>query len=164
MRVEFDADHAFWSHDRAAALDHVAFDVVVAVRHHRAVHTEQQTVDRQRRLELAQDLVAHGLVGGAVGYAGRAGGKAASFDQLETLFLGAGARDEQRRGAHAGRIRRMLAGAEEHRLAKILQAGRQGGEGVGLGGKRGSKQTHGTPRGRHWREETGNAGQWRPAW
>ncbi len=78
VRVELDADHALRADDLAAALDDVAFDVVVAVRHHGAVQAEQQAVDRQRRLELAQDLVAHELVVGAVGRAGGACGKAAS--------------------------------------------------------------------------------------
>ena len=112
------------------------------MRHHGAVQAEQQPVDRQRRLELAQDLVAHDLVVGAVGRAGRAGGKAAALDQLEAFLLGARPADEQRRGAHARRIGRMLAGAEEHRLAVALEAGRQRREGVGLGGERGGEQTH----------------------
>ena len=92
VRVELDADHAFRPDDGARPLDDVAFDVVVAVRHHGAVQAEQQPVDRQRRLELAQDLVAHDLVVGAVGRAGGAGGKAAALDQLEAFRLGARAR------------------------------------------------------------------------
>ncbi len=109
VRVELDADHAFRADNGAGALDDVAFDVVVAVRHHGAMQAEQQPVDRQGRLELVEDLVAHGLVVGAVGRAGGTGGKAAAFDQFEAFRFGARATDEQRRGAHARRIGRMLA-------------------------------------------------------
>ena len=163
VRIELDSDHAFGPCDRAASLDDVAFDVVVAVRHHRAVKAQQQAVDRQRRLELAQDLVPHGLVVSAVGRAGGAGRKAASLDQLEALLPGTGARDEERCGAHAGRIGGMLASSEKYRLAIILQARRQGGEGVGFGCQRGREKTHGAPRGRCRREEKRNAGRWRRA-
>ena len=45
MRVELDADHAFRADDGAHALDDVAFDVVIAVRHHGAVQAEQHAVD-----------------------------------------------------------------------------------------------------------------------
>ena len=70
MRVVRDADHAFGAGNRPRPLDDVAFDVVEAVRNHGAVQPEQQAVDRHRRLELVEDLVAHGLVVGAIGRAG----------------------------------------------------------------------------------------------
>ena len=46
--------------DGAHALHDVAFDVVIAVGDHGTVQAEHHAVERQRRLELAQDLVAHG--------------------------------------------------------------------------------------------------------
>jgi len=115
------------------------------------------------RMCTAPLFVAHGLVVGAVGRAGGAGRKAASLDQLEALLPGTGARDEERCGAHAGRIGGMLASSEKYRLAIILQARRQGGEGVGFGCQRGREKTHGAPRGRCRREEKRNAGRWRRA-
>ena len=120
VRIEFDANDAFRPDDRAAAFDDVALHVVVAVRHHRAVQPEQQAVDRQRGLELPQDLVAHGLVVGPIGRAGRAGGKAAALDQFEAFRPGPGPSHEQRRGTHARCIGGMLACPEEHRLAIVL--------------------------------------------
>ena len=126
VRVELDADDAFRPDDGAHALDDVAFDVVVAVRDHGAVQAEQHAVDRQRRLELGQDLVAHGLVVGAVGGAGRAGGEAAALDQREASALARAAADEQRRGAHARRVGRDARRAGRNRFlvdARLVGSG-----------------------------------------
>jgi hypothetical protein len=106
------------------------------------VQAEQHRVERQRRLQLAQDLVAHGLVVGPVGRPRRAGGKAAALDQREVFGGGTAAGDEQRRRAHARRIVGMLARPEEHALLVGGEPGRQRREGVGLGGKRGREEAH----------------------
>ena len=127
VRVELDADHAVRADDGARALDHVALGVVVAVRHHRAVQAQQHAIERQRGLELGQDLVAHELVVGAVGGAGGAGGEAAALDQGEVLGGGTAARDEERRGAHARRVGGVFAGAVEHGFLVSVEAGRQSG-------------------------------------
>jgi len=50
MRVELDANHRLRPDQRAHALDDVAFDIIIAMRHHGAVQPEQHAVDRQRRL------------------------------------------------------------------------------------------------------------------
>ena len=66
----------------------------------------------------------------------------AGTHELYQVLLGARPADEQRRRAHARRVGRVLAGAEEDRFAVALEAGRQGREGVGLGGERGGEQAH----------------------
>ena len=142
VRIELDADHAFGADDRPRPLDDVAFDVVVAVRHHGAVQAEQQAVDRQRRLELAQDLVAHELVVGAVGRAGGAGGKAAALDQLEA-FLPRRAPGRRTTAPCTCAARRPDARpAAGTPIPIVLEAGRQRREGVGLGRERGGEQAH----------------------
>ena len=143
MRVELHADDAARADDRAHALDHVAFDVVVAVRDHRAVQAEQHAVQRQRGTHLAQDFVAHEFIVRAVGGAGRAGGEAAPLDQGEAFRRGAPAGDEQRGGAHARRVVRVLAGAVEHAFLVGGEGGRQRREGVGLGGDGGANRRMG---------------------
>ncbi len=148
VRIELDADHAVLADDGACPLDDVALHVVVAVGDHGAVQSEQHAVDRQGGLQLAQDLVAHELVVGPVGGAGRAGGEAAALDQREPLGGGTPAGDEQRGRAHARGIGGVLAGSEEHAFLVGGEAGRQGREGVGLGGERGGEQAHGALRGR----------------
>src|SRR5215813_8887620 len=129
MRIELDTDHGLWPHQRAHALDDVAFDVVVAMGHHGAVQAEEYAIDWQRRLELAQDLVAHELVVGTVGGAGGAGGEAAALDEGEALCLRALSRDPQRRRAHEGRRVGMLAWPHEHAFLVALDAGRERREG-----------------------------------
>ena len=142
MRIELDADHALRPDDLPHALDDVALDVVVAVRHHGAVQAEQHPVDRHGGLELPENLVAHELVIAPVGRPGGAGGKAAALDEREPVG-GRAARDEERRGAHARRVEGMLAGAQEHRFLVGGEAGRQRRESVGLGGKGGGEEAHG---------------------
>jgi hypothetical protein len=132
-----------WSHDGAGTFQHVAFDIIVAVRDHRAVRAEQHTVERQRCFELRQDLIAHELIVGTVGRAGGTGREATSLDQGEAIGSRAPAGDEQRRSAHAGRVRRMLAGAQEHAFLVSLQTGGQRRERVGLRRDGGTEQAHG---------------------
>jgi hypothetical protein len=108
VRIVLDADHALGADDRARPLQQIAFDVVVAVRDHRAVQAEQHAVERQRRAQLRQHFVAHELVVGLVDLAGRAGGKAAALDQREAVARRALARDEERRRAHPRRVVGML--------------------------------------------------------
>ena len=62
MRIEFDADRHLRPDQSADMLEDVALAIVIAMRHHRAVQAEQHAVDRQGRLELPEDLVAHLLV------------------------------------------------------------------------------------------------------
>jgi hypothetical protein len=124
------------------AVQEVALDVVVAVRHHRAVQSEQDAVERQRGRKLAQDRVAHELVGLAAGRAGGARRKTAALDQREAVALRAPAGDEQRRRTHARRVVRMLAGPEEHALLVRCEAGRQRRKSIRLGRKRSGEQAH----------------------
>src|SRR6266851_6640439 len=142
MRVELDADHRLGPDQRPHALDDVAFDVVIAMRYHGAVQAEKDAVDRQRRLELLQYLVAHELVIGAVGRSRRTRRKAAALYQGEILRLGAVAGDVERRRAHQRRLVGMLAGAQEDAFLIGFDAGRQRREGVGLGGDGGGEQAH----------------------
>ena len=101
--------------DLAHARDDVALAIVVAVRDHRAVQTEQHAVDRHRGAELVEDFVAHALVGGLRGGTGRLGPEARALDQLEAFLLGAPPRDPERPGAERAAIR-MFARAEVDRL------------------------------------------------
>ena len=98
-------------------------------------------VDRQRRLELAQDLVAHELVVGAVGRAGGAGGKAAALDQLEALRLGARRGRPTAAPCTCAARRPGARPAAGTRIPGSLEAGGKRREGVGLGRERGGPRT-----------------------
>ena len=145
MRVQLHPDHAALAHDGTDALDDVAFYIVVAMRHHCAVQAQQDAVQRHGGAALFQDFVAHRLVVALVGGAGGAGGEAASLDQGEPLCRGAAARHEQRRGAHQGRLRRVLAGAEIDAFLVCCERGRERGEGVAFSGQRGGENAHAVP-------------------
>ena len=83
VRIELDADHAVRPGERAHALEEIAFAIVIAVRHHRAMQVEHRAVDRERRLQLAEDFITHPLVGRARCRAARLRRVAGAFDQLE---------------------------------------------------------------------------------
>ena len=105
MRIELDADHAVRADQRAHPLEKIAFAVVIAVRHHRAVQVEHRAVDRQRGLQLAEDFVAHPLIGGARGRAARLRRVAGALDQLEFAALRARPHRVHRAGLVARRAR-----------------------------------------------------------
>jgi hypothetical protein len=46
VRIELYANDAVRPHDSTGTFQHVAFDIIVAVRDHRAVQAEQHTVER----------------------------------------------------------------------------------------------------------------------
>ena len=140
MRIELDADHAVRSDQRAHPLEEVAFAVVIAVRHHRAVQVEHRAVDRQRGLQLAEDFVAHPLIGGARGRAARLRRVAGALDQLEFAAL----RARPHRVHRAGLVRAargILSGRKVELLDEGLIRGRQRQEGVRLERERGVEQT-----------------------
>src|SRR3954453_11434831 len=83
--VEFDADHSLRTYERTHALEEVALAVVIPMSHHRAVQIEKTAVDRQRRLELPEDFVAHALVGITRGGTAGLCGVTGAFDQLEPV-------------------------------------------------------------------------------
>ena len=116
VRIELHADDAARADDRAHTFDHVPFHVIVAVRNHGSVQSQQDAVQRQRGLYLRKDFVAHEFIIRAVGGAGGAGGEAASLDQGEAFRRGTAAvrRTAARctSAAHLAGVRR----AEEHAL------------------------------------------------
>ena len=142
VRVKLDTDHTVRANDRAHLLDHIAFGVIVAMRHHRSVQPEQHAIQRHGGFELGQDFIAHELVVGAVGGAGGAGGEAASLDQGEAVRGRTATRDPERGRAHQWRVFRVLSGAEEHAFPVGRQAGWQRRECVGFGGHGGREQAH----------------------
>src|SRR5690606_24154935 len=81
--------------------DEVAFGVVVALRHHGAVETEGDAVDGQRGLDLAQDFIAYGLIGGATDQPAGIGPGNGSLDKVEVTRSGASAGVDQGRSGQA---------------------------------------------------------------
>ena len=142
VEVELAAEHRVRTDDLAQAGQQVALAVVVALRHHGAVHVDEHEVERQRGLGLREDAIAIVLVDAANRPPGRLGEGAKALDDLVPSFLGTRAPDVQRlaegRGRMAGRI------AVEERCVQVrLLARRQRGEGVGLGPETGDEDAHG---------------------
>ena len=73
VRVELRGDDDRRADDRADSLEQIALAVVVALRDHRAVQTENHAIDRQRGAQLVEDLVAQILVGLALQQTARMG-------------------------------------------------------------------------------------------
>jgi len=96
VRIVLAADHARLPDDAANALQQVALDVVVALGHERAVQPEQHGIDRHGVAQLAQDLIAHGLVVGPHHRARRLRPEAGALDQREALLLRPSACDVER--------------------------------------------------------------------
>ncbi|MDT4842456.1 hypothetical protein FQZ97_763590 [compost metagenome] len=142
VRVELGADHHIRAHDLAHARQHVAFAVVVAVGHHRAVQAEQHHVHRQRGAQVVQHFVAQGFVGVARGDAAGLRARHHAFEQRPALFLAADARGPQRARVDRQRIG-MLAGGKVAAVLEGRDAGRHRAEGVGFGREGGTEDTHG---------------------
>ncbi len=142
VRIKFRADHHLGPDDGAHALQQVAFAVIVAIGHHRAVQAEQHHVHGQRRAQVGQQFLAQGFVGMARGRAAglRAGHHA--FAQLPAAFLAA-----QPGGPQWAREERhlvgMLAGREVAAVLEGREAGGHRPEGIGFGGEGGTEDTHG---------------------
>ncbi len=145
MRIELDADDATVTDDLAGACDNVALDVVVAIGDHRPVQAQHHRIERHRRLDLAEDLVAHELVVALIHCARRRSREATPFDQGEAIALRPLSGDEERRGAHARRVGRMLSWPEEEALLERAQARREGREGVGFRRDCGREDAHDYP-------------------
>ena len=89
VRIELGADDDLRADDGAHALQQVAFAIVVAVGDHRAVQAEQHHVDRQRRAQVGEQLVAQRFLGGARRRAARLGAGDHALDELPALLLAA---------------------------------------------------------------------------
>ena len=109
VRVEFRGDDDFRADDRADPLQQIALAVVVALRDHRAVQTENHAIDRQRGAQLVEDLVAQILVGLELQQPARLRPGRCAFDQREPFELRPPPQHHHRRRAQRRRIR-MLAG------------------------------------------------------
>ena len=138
MQIELDADRNAGADHLAHMGEHVAFAVVVAFRHHGAMHGEQHGVDRQRGLEIGHDLVAEGFVDLLHRLASRLGEGAQAFDHLPTLLLGATPPHRERRAEHRHFVAVARLAIEAGFLEELLSGG-NGGEGVGLGAEAGGE-------------------------
>ena len=123
VRIQLRADHRVRADDLARAAQQIAFAIVVAVGHHRAVQAEQRHVHGAGVAQVLQQFVAQRFIGVARGDAGRHGGGGQAFDQRPVLPL-ALARRPQRAGIHLHAVR-MLAG----RVAARAVGAQAGGDG-----------------------------------
>ncbi len=97
VRVELGAHDHLGPHHGAHPGQHVAFAVVVALRHHRAVQAQQHHVHRQRAAQVGQQLVTQLLVGFARDGAAGLGARDHALDQASSRAAGATSRK-----AHSG--------------------------------------------------------------
>ena len=140
VQVELRTDRAFRADDRADPGQQVAFAVVVAVGHHRAMHVDQYGVERQGRLHTGEHLVAKGLVDRAHGRARGRGERGQALDHSPAARLGILAPDMHRRGEVGRLVLRRIA-APDAVLLVAAQAGRKGHELVGLGAEGADEDT-----------------------
>jgi hypothetical protein len=138
VEIELGADRDIGSDDAPNMGQEIPLGVVIAFRYHRAVQRQQHRIDRQRRLEVGDDLVAETLIHGLHRLAGRLGKGAEALDSLPALGLGQPPPDIERRAEHRHLVA-VAALAEEAGFLEQLQAGGQRGEGVGLGPQRGGE-------------------------
>ncbi len=127
--------------DVADAFEKIAFAIVIALRHHRAMQAEDDAVDRQRRLQLAEDLVAQRLIGLPLHQAAGLGPGGGAFDHGEALPSRAPAQHDHRRRAQRRRFR-MLARPGVERHLESRPVGRHRRERVGFGRERGGEDAH----------------------
>src|SRR5262245_4820522 len=144
MRVELDADHAFFAGNHASAFEEIALAVVVTLCDHGAVQMEDNAIDRAGSAQLIENLIAHAFVGSPRCDASGLGGIAGAFDQREALRCSALARDPQRRCLMA-RIVRVLPWRKVELFNKGTIGGRHRRKRVGLESKSRSKQSHRCP-------------------
>src|SRR5262249_34670993 len=107
MRVKLGADDGFAPDYRPHARQEVAFAIVVAVRHHRAVQAENHRFDGERSTQLPEDLVTQRLVSVAADHSGRLRRGAGALDQYKVVSFGSTPRHYQRRTEkmRLGRVR-----------------------------------------------------------
>ena len=146
MRIEFGTDHDIRPDDLAHSRQQIAFAVIAAIGHHRTVQAEQDNIDRHGGTQVIEEFGAQGFVRGPGGDAGRHRAGHHAFDQGQAKRLGTQTGGPQRAGKEL-RLVRMLAGGKITAVAKGGQAGGQGCESIGLGGKRRAEDSHSDPRG-----------------
>ena len=146
MRIEFGTDHDIRPDDLAHSRQQIAFAVIAAIGHHRTVQAEQDNIDRHGGTQVIEEFGAQGFVRGPGGDAGRHRAGHHAFDQGQAKRLGTQAGGPQRAGKEL-RLVRMLAGGKITAVAKGGQAGGQGCESIGLGGKRRAEDSHSDPLG-----------------
>ncbi len=142
VRIELGTDHDVGPDDGAHPLQQVALAVVVAVGDHRAVQAEQHHVDRQRRPQVGEQLLAQRLVARARRRAARLRAGHQALDQVPAQCLAAQPRRPQRAG-EIEHLVRMGAGRVVAAVAERRHAGGHGREGVGFGGDAAAEDTHG---------------------
>ena len=123
----------------------IALAVLIALRGHGAVHGQEHDIDRHRRAEVVQYLVAKTLIDPAHGEARRLGERREAFHDLALALLRGLAPDMQRQAESGGGMPGGVP-AEKHGVLEGLHAGRHGREGVGLGPEAGDKDFHGSPK------------------
>jgi hypothetical protein len=140
VRIELAPDDGFRADERAHTGQKIALAVVVAVRHHGAVHAQQHDVDRQGLPEVVEQFVSKRLVRVPGRDPGRLREGAKSFDDLPVVGLGPLSRDPER-SREQGRLVGMLPGAIGV-IGEALEARGDGRERVGLGRERSGENSH----------------------
>ena len=164
VEVQLTADYGIRPDDPAHPGEQVALAVLIALRGHGAVHGQEHDIDRHRRAEVLQYLVAKALIDAAHGEARRLGESGEALHDLALALLGGGAPDMQRQAESGGGMPGGIA-VEEHGVLEGLQTGRHGREGVGLGPEAGDKDFHGSPKsdldnGRSGRADSAHTRSW----
>src|SRR5579863_4182101 len=86
VRVELRRNQHVAADNDADAFEEIALAIVIALRHHGAVETENHTVDRQGGAKLVENLIAQFLVGFALEQAAGLGPGRGPFDEREPFF------------------------------------------------------------------------------
>jgi hypothetical protein len=124
VEIELDAERHLRPDQAADAGEKIALGIVITFGHHRAMQREQDGIDRQRRLEVAEDLVAQALIDRLHRLAGGLGEGAEAFHHLPAFRLGVPAPDLERRAEQRHPLA-IAAPAEEAGVLEELQPRRQ---------------------------------------
>ena len=98
VRIEFGGDQHLRPDHAAHPGQQIALAIVIALRDHRAMQAQDDTVDRQRGPQLGKDFVAQRLIGLALQQAARLGPGRGAFHHVEIVFGSALAQHDHRRG------------------------------------------------------------------
>ena len=141
MRVEFGGDQHIRPDQGPNLRQQVAFGIVIALGNHRAMQAEHYGIDRHRRPQLVEDLVAQHLIGAALDETGGLRPAGSTFDDGKAFRARPAPQDRHDRGAERRRFRMLARPGIERRLEGV-QIRRNGGECVGFGRKRRGENAH----------------------
>lgn len=144
MHVQFGADNRIRPGDDAGMRQQIALAIIIAARHHRAMQAEQHDIDRHRRAELIENLVAQAFIGLARNEPGRLGPGGGAFEERKAIGAGAAARRHHRAGTERRRLG-MSAGRAIEGALERASIDEERREGIRLGRQKRHKNPHCRP-------------------